>query len=96
MIQLTGVASRFVGYFIALFLVLLGFFPIVGVIFSFMPDPVLGGATLLMFGTVASAGVKIIILSQFPDTVKNIFSSGITTGGLAAIISNMVIRIKEE
>lgn len=36
------------------------------------------------------------ILSQFPETVKNIFSSGITTGGLAAIISNMVIRIKEE
>ncbi len=123
MIQLTGVASRYVGYFIALFLVLLGFFPIVGVVFSFMPDPVLGGATLLMFGTVASAGVKIIasqqldrkatlviaisfsmglgvelypdILTQFPDTIKNIFSSGITTGGLAAIISNMVIRIKE-
>lgn len=84
MIQLTGVASRYVGYFIALFLVLLGFFPIVGVVFSFMPDPVLGGATLLMFGTVASAGVKII------------FSSGITTGGLAAIISNMIIRIKED
>ena len=36
------------------------------------------------------------ILSQFPEAVKNIFSSGITTGGLAAIISNMVIRIKEE
>ena len=36
------------------------------------------------------------ILSQFPEAIKNIFSSGITTGGLAAIISNMVIRIKEE
>ena len=36
------------------------------------------------------------ILSQFPETIKNIFSSGITTGGLAAIISNMVIRIKDE
>lgn len=123
MIQLTGVASRYVGYFIALFLVLLGFFPVVGVVFSFMPDPVLGGATLLMFGTVASAGVKIIasqhidrkatlviaisfsmglgvelypdILMQFPETVRNIFSSGITTGGLAAIVSNMVISIKE-
>ncbi len=123
MIQLTGVASRYVGYFIALFLVILGFFPIVGVVFSFMPDPVLGGATLLMFGTVAGAGIKIIasqeinrkatlviaislslglavelvpeILGQFPDSIKNIFSSGITTGGLAAIISNMVIRIKE-
>ena len=124
MIQLTGVASRYVGYFIALFLVLLGFFPVIGVVFSFMPDPVLGGATLLMFGTVASAGVKLIasqkidrkailviaislslgvgvelypdILMQMPDAIKNIFSSGITTGGLAAIISNMVIRIKEE
>ena len=25
-----------------------------------MPDPVLGGATLLMFGTVAAAGIRII------------------------------------
>lgn len=25
-----------------------------------MPEPVLGGATLLMFGTVASAGIRII------------------------------------
>ena len=124
MIQLTGVASRYVGYFVALFLVLLGFFPVIGVLFSLMPDPVLGGATLLMFGTVASAGVKIIasqkinrkatlviaisfslglgvelypdILMQLPESIKNIFSSGITTGGLAAIISNMVIRIKDE
>ena len=123
MIQLTGVASRYVGYFIALFLVILGFFPIVGVVFSYMPDPVLGGATLLMFGTVAGAGIKIIasqqidrkavlviaislslglavelvpdILGQFPESIKNIFSSGITTGGLAAIISNMFIKIKE-
>lgn len=124
MIQLTGVASRYVGYFIALFLVILGFFPIVGVVFSFMPEPVLGGATLLMFGTVASAGIKIIasqqldrkailviaisfsmglgvelypaIFNQFPEAIKNIFSSGITTGGLAAIVANMVIRIKDE
>ena len=60
MIQLTGVASRYVGYYIAAFLVILGLFPAVGLIFSIMPDPVLGGATLLMFGTVASAGIRII------------------------------------
>lgn len=30
-----------------------------------------------------------------PDTIKNIFSSGITTGGLTAILSNVLIRIKE-
>ena len=123
MIQLTGVGSRYVGYYIAGFLVLLGLFPAVGLVFSLMPEPVLGGATLLMFGTVASAGIRIIaaqtidrkatlvmalsfslglsvelvpeILSQLPETVRNIFSSGITTGGVTAILANALIRIKE-
>lgn len=123
-IQLTGVASRYVGYYIAGMLVLLGLFPIVGAIFSLMPDPVLGGATLLMFGTVAAAGIRIIssqqigrketlvlavslslglgvelmpdVLSQAPQAIRSIFSSGITTGGLTAIIANIVIRVKEE
>ena len=123
MIQLTGVASRYVGYFIALFLIILGVFPAVGLVFSLIPDPVLGGATLLMFGTVAASGIRIIasqhlnrkamlvmglsfslglsvelvpdILSHMPDTIKHIFSSGITTGGIVAILSNFLIRIKE-
>ena len=60
MIQLTGVASRYVGYYIAGFLVLLGLFPAVGLVFSLMPEPVLGGATLLMFGTVAAAGIRTV------------------------------------
>lgn len=123
MIQLTGVASRYVGYFIAALLIILGVFPAIGNVFSLMPAPVLGGATLLMFGTVAAAGIRIIasqtinrkatlvmaisfamglsvemvpdILKQLPDSLQSIFSSGITTGGLSAIITNMVIRIKE-
>ena len=60
MIQLTGVASRYVGYYISAFLVLLGLFPGISLVFSLMPQPVLGGATLLMFGTVAAAGIRII------------------------------------
>lgn len=48
MIQLTGVASRYVGYFIAGMLIILGLFPGIGLIFSLMPETVLGGATLLM------------------------------------------------
>lgn len=60
LIQLTGVASRYVGYFIAAMLILLGLFPVVGMAFSTMPDPVLGGATLLMFGMVAAAGIRIV------------------------------------
>lgn len=122
LIQLTGVASRRVGYYIAAMLIVLGLFPGIGLIFSLMPDPVLGGATLLMFGTVAAAGIRIIAAQEIdrkatmvlaislslglgvelmPDILRNIspdlrgiFSSGITTGGLAAIISNILIRGK--
>ena len=36
------------------------------------------------------------ILSQLPETIRNIFASGITTGGVTAILSNILIRIKEE
>ena len=35
------------------------------------------------------------ILKSAPDAVKNIFSSGLVTGGVAAIVSNALIRIKE-
>jgi len=122
-IQLTGVASRHVGYYIAVMLVLLGLFPVIGDLFSTMPDPVLGGATLLMFGMVAAAGIRIVasqpigrketlvlaiafglglgvelcpdVLKFAPDMIKNIFSSGLVTGGVAAILANAFIRIKE-
>jgi len=59
-IQLTGVASRYVAYFIAGILVLMGLSPVLAGIFRIMPEPVLGGATILMFGTVATAGIKIL------------------------------------
>lgn len=59
-IMLTGVASRYVGYFIAGMLVLLGLFPGVASFVQLIPEPVLGGATIVMFGTIAAAGVRII------------------------------------
>ncbi|MBD1576836.1 uracil-xanthine permease [Vibrio sp. S11_S32] len=59
-IMLTGVASRYVGYFIAAMLILLGLFPGVANFVQLIPEPVLGGATIVMFGTIAAAGVRII------------------------------------
>ncbi|KXI27722.1 uracil-xanthine permease family protein [Paraglaciecola hydrolytica] len=59
-IQMTGVASRHVAFYIAGLLVLLGLFPAIGAVMQLMPKPVLGGATLVMFATIAVAGVKIL------------------------------------
>ena len=63
-IQLTGVASRHVGLYIGGILILLGLFPVIGGIFQQIPKPVLGGATLVMFGTIAATGVKILASEQ--------------------------------
>jgi xanthine permease XanP len=63
-IQLTGVASRYVGLYIGVVLFALGLFPLIGAVLEQIPKPVLGGATLVMFGSVAAAGVR--ILAQAP------------------------------
>jgi xanthine permease XanP len=59
-IQLTGMASRYVAFWAAGILVILGLFPVIGGVFMQLPKPVLGGATLVMFGTVAAAGIRIL------------------------------------
>jgi len=123
-IQLTGVASRYIGMYIAGLLVILGLFPVIGGVFQQMPKPVLGGATIVMFATVAAAGIKIIssqkidrrammimalsfglglgvmmvpeALGKMSITVQRIFGSPVTTGGLTAILANIILpRIKK-
>ncbi|MGC1395769.1 MAG: nucleobase:cation symporter-2 family protein [Coleofasciculaceae cyanobacterium] len=59
-IQMTGVGSRYVGFFVAGIFVILGLSPIVGGIFQAIPQPVLGGATTVMFGSIAVAGLNIV------------------------------------
>ncbi|WP_425093045.1 uracil-xanthine permease family protein [Tropicimonas sp. S265A] len=63
-IQMTGVASRHVGLYIAGILVIMGFFPIIGSAFLLIPKPVLGGATLVLFGTIAVAGIRILATQE--------------------------------
>jgi xanthine permease XanP len=59
-IQLTGVASRYVGFLVAIMLIILGIFPACSMVMQLIPAPVLGAATLVMFGTIAASGVRIL------------------------------------
>ena len=118
-IQMTGVASRYVGRYIGVILILLGLFPPFGEILRQIPAPVLGGATMVMFGCVVAAGIRIItqkpltrrdmlivglafgfglgieavpaFLTHFPPIVGNLFGSAATSGGLVAIVLNLII-----
>lgn len=59
-IQLTGIASRHIGIWIAAMLVILGLFPSVAGVIQAVPEPVLGGAAMVMFGAVAASGINIL------------------------------------
>jgi uracil-xanthine permease len=60
-IQLTGVASRRVGYYMAAILALLGIFPAVGRLISVVPPPVIGALAMMLFGLVAVSGLRLIL-----------------------------------
>ncbi|WP_296179125.1 uracil-xanthine permease family protein [Pseudomonas sp. UBA1879] len=84
-IQLTGVASRHVGLYIGAILFLLGLFPIIGAMLQQIPKPVLGGATLVMFGSVAAAGVRILARSPLDRRSMLIIATSFGVGlGIAA------------
>ena len=118
-IQLTGVASRYVGIWIAALLVILGLLPAVAGVIQAVPQAVLGGAVMVMFGGVAGSGVTSLsgihlggrarmiiasslalglgvaqvpqILEHLPELFRNIFSSGVATGGIAALLLNIIL-----
>ncbi|WP_339488822.1 nucleobase:cation symporter-2 family protein [Pseudomonas sp. EL_65y_Pfl2_R95] len=79
-IQLTGVASRHVGLWIAAMLVLLGLFPSVAGIIQAVPEPVLGGAALVMFGAVAASGINILASTQLDRRALLIISVSLALG----------------
>jgi len=59
-IQLTGVASRYVGMFIAGMLILLGAWPAFTALFQAIPGGVLHGATGLLFAMIALVGWRLV------------------------------------
>lgn len=123
LITLTKVASRHVMIVAGLILTLLGVFPKLSAFISIMPQPVLGGVGVIMFGLVAAQGLKTLsqihlgdrelliisvafalgigvtvrpeLLANLPVPVRMLLSSGISTGTLAALILNLVLKKRD-
>lgn len=122
LITLTKVASRHVMVIAGIILVVLGVFPKLSALISIMPQPVLGGVGVIMFGLVAAQGIKTLatikigdrelliisvafalgigvtvrpeLLASLPTPIQMVLSSGISTGTLAALILNVVLKEK--
>lgn len=123
-IQITGVASRRVGYMMAAILAVLGLVPAVGRWITVLPPPVLGGLALMMFGLVAVAGVRLLLtaglgqregvivalslgvglglptqpalLASLPGWLHGLLESGISSGGLTALVLTLAWPVKAE
>lgn len=59
-IQLTGVASRYVVTIMGVMLIIAGIFPVFGALIVSIPTPVLGGAGLIMFAMIIAAGIQML------------------------------------
>jgi xanthine permease len=73
LVAITGIKSRFVVAVSGIILVALGLVPKLGAIIASIPLPVLGGAGLALFGTVAASGIR--ALSGWTTTARPTSSS---------------------
>ncbi|WP_295859306.1 uracil-xanthine permease family protein [uncultured Oscillibacter sp.] len=60
LISMTHVVNRFTIMFGALAMILGGLFPPIGAFFTTLPDCVLGGCTVIMFGSIMMSGVRMM------------------------------------
>lgn len=123
LITLTKVASTHVMVVAGIILTALGIFPKISALISIMPQPVLGGVGVIMFGLVAAQGIKTLaqvkmgdrelliisvafalgigvtvrpeLLSSLPTPLQMVLSSGISTGTLAALLLNIVLKDRD-
>jgi len=80
LVAMTGVMSRHVVTFGAIFLILAGFVPKVGAIISTVPIEVLGGGVIVMFGMVAAAGVSMLADVEWNRRNMVIFAISLSIG----------------
>ena len=101
LIAMTKVVNRFTIMTGAGILVLAGLFPPIGNFFASIPQPVLGGCTILMFGQILLAGMQMISNCGF--TQKNItiaalslaLGVGTTASGESAIWDHFPAIVKD-
>ncbi|WP_431024765.1 uracil-xanthine permease family protein [Halomonas sp. H5] len=86
LITLTGVVSRHVVTIGGILLICMGLFPKLGGLVAAMPHAVLGGAGVVMFGMIASAGLKIIKECDLNQRAMLIIAVSLSLGiGLPAV-----------
>jgi len=80
LVGITGVHSRWVAAAGGLILIGMSFAPKLAAVVASVPEEVLGGAGIVMFGVVAATGMRILSEAKFHENRDNLFIVGIALG----------------
>lgn len=80
LVTMTGVVNRFTLLMGALILILASLFPPLGAFFHSLPQAVLGGCTVMMFGSILFEGIKMLKECEFDNRTMIIVSLSFSIG----------------
>ncbi|WP_435833585.1 nucleobase:cation symporter-2 family protein [Streptomyces cacaoi] len=121
LVAMTRIRSRFVVATAGGILVVMGLCPMAAALIACVPQPVLGGAGVVLFGSVAASGIQTLMKAglsndnnvlivgtslavgvipiaapefyhAFPESMKVVLDSGISTGCVTAVVLNLVFN----
>lgn len=96
LVALTGVRSRYVTVAAGFILVTLGLLPKFAALATIIPNPVLGGAMIALFGMVAASGVKMLQQVDFSKTSNMlIVACAVSMGVGAAVVTPLFGKMPE-
>lgn len=80
LINMTGVVNRFTIATGAICVILAGLLPPIGNFFATLPESVLGGCTIMMFGTILTSGIQMISKAGFNQRNVTIVALSLAVG----------------
>lgn len=86
LVAITGVKSRFVVSAGGAILVLLGLLPVLGRLVACIPLPVLGGAGVVLFGSVAASGIRTLAKVEYKDNMNLVVVATAIAFGMIPIV----------
>lgn len=86
LVAITGVKSRFVVTCGGVIMLVLGLLPVLGRVVAAVPPPVLGGAGIVLFGTVAASGIRTLSTVEYEGTSNLIIVSASLGVGLLPVV----------
>lgn len=86
LVAITGVKSRFVVTAGGAILVILGLLPVMGGVIAAVPSPVLGGAGIVLFGTVAASGIRTLAKVEYEGNLNMIIVAVSLAFGIIPVV----------